>query len=31
MEMNEKNWTEINTEECENASFNDMCSWGEAN
>lgn len=24
-------WSEINKQECEEASFDDMCSWGEAN
>lgn len=31
--MQEKNidWSDINKQDCEESSFEDMCSWGEAN
>lgn len=30
-DMQNQNWSEINKQECEEASLQDMCSWAEAN
>ena len=27
----QETWTDINTQECDDASLYDFCSWGEAN